>query len=215
MSETSRIARAASPIEAVIFDLGGVLIDWDPRYLYRQLIDDARFMEWFLQEVCSPEWNAAQDAGRTWVEAVAEAQGRHPEHAALIQAYADRWPEMVAGDIPGTVAILEELARQGIPLFALTNWSAETFPVARDRFAWLEHFRDILVSGEVRMKKPDPRIFRLLMDRIGLEPAAIVFIDDSPPNVAAAEALGLRAIRFTTSEALRRTPEIAGLLAPR
>jgi 2-haloacid dehalogenase len=201
------------PIAAVVFDLGGVLIDWDPRHLYRQLIADEGFMEWFLAEVCSPSWNAEQDAGRSWAEAVAEAKARHPTHAALIDAYAERWAEMIAGDIAGTVAVLEELAARGVPLYALTNWSAETFHVARDRFAWLGRFRDILVSGEVGMKKPDPRIFRLLAQRIGLEPAAVAFIDDQPDNVAASRALGFRGIRFTTPDALRCTTEVASLLA--
>ena len=201
------------PVTAVVFDLGGVLIDWDPRHLYRKLIADEGFMEWFLAEVCSPSWNAEQDAGRSWAEAVAEAKARHPEHGALIEAYAARWPEMVAGDIAGTVAVLEELAARRVPLYALTNWSAESFHVARDRFAWLGRFRDILVSGEVGMKKPDPRIFRLLAQRIDLEPEAVAFIDDQPDNVAAGRALGFRAIRFTTPEMLRRTTEVASLLA--
>jgi 2-haloacid dehalogenase len=205
---------AAAPAAAVVFDLGGVLIDWDPRHLYRRLIADEAFMEWFLAEVCSPDWNAAQDAGRSWADAVAEAKGRHPAHGTLIEAYAARWPEMLKGELAGTVAILEELAARDVPLFALTNWSAETFHVARARFAWLERFRHIVVSGEVRTMKPDPRIFRLLIERIGVEPAAVVFVDDVPRNVAAAAAAGLRAIRFTTPEALRGHPDIAALLAP-
>lgn len=208
------LANAARPsVRAVVFDLGGVLIDWNPRYLYRKLIADEAEMEWFLAEVCSPAWNAEQDAGRSWAEAVAEAKGRHPDRAALIEAYAERWPEMIAGDIPETVSVLEAVARRRVPLFALTNWSAETFHVARDRFAWLGHFQDILVSGEVGMKKPDPRIFRLLIERIGVEPGAAVFIDDQPDNVAAGRASGLQAVRFTTAETLRAAPELSPLLA--
>ncbi len=213
MSESSRALEDAPTIEAVVFDLGGVLIDWDPRHLYRKLIDDQALMEWFLEEVCSPAWNAEQDAGRSWNEGIDEAKARHPKHAELIEAYAARWPEMIGGDIAGSVALLEELAAIGVPLFALTNWSAETFPFARDRFGWLRLFQDILVSGEVRIKKPDPRIFHLLLQRIGVEPAAVVFIDDMPTNTAAAKALGLRAVRFTTPEALRASDEMQALLA--
>ncbi len=200
-------------IEAVVFDLGGVLIDWDPRYLYRKIVDDEAFIEWFLTEVCSPDWNAEQDAGRSWADAAAEAKARHPSQAELIDAYVERWPEMIAGDIVDTVDVLERVAATGIPLFALTNWSAETFHVARERFRWLRHFSDILVSGELGMKKPDPRIFRLLIERIGVEPAAVVFIDDALHNVETAGSLGLRAIRFTTAADLRRHPDLVPLFS--
>jgi 2-haloacid dehalogenase len=199
-------------IEAVVFDLGGVLIDWDPRHLYRKILADEAFMEWFLAEVCSPNWNAEQDRGRTWAEAVAEATARHPEHAELIAAYAERWPEMVKGDIPESVAVLEALWARGVPLFALTNWSAETFPHARARFAWLTRFSDILVSGELGVKKPEPAIFRLMIERIGVEPAAVVFIDDVVDNVESARAFGMRAVHFTSPAALRASPELAPLL---
>ena len=205
-------APAVSPPEAVVFDLGGVLIDWNPRHLYRKLVADETFMEWFLAEVCSPEWNAQQDAGRSWAEAVAEAKARHPEHGALIEAYAERWPEMIAGDIPETVALLEALAGRGVPLYALTNWSHETFHHARARFPWLGHFRDILVSGDVGIKKPDRRIFRLMLQRIGVEPAAVVFIDDVAGNVESARALGMQAHHFTSPAALRASPPLAALL---
>jgi len=205
-------APTSPPVQAVVFDLGGVLIDWNPRHLYRKLVADDDFIEWFLAEVCSPEWNAAQDAGRSWAEAVAEATARHPEHADLIAAYAARWPEMIAGDIPESVTMVEALAARGIALYALTNWSHETFHHARARFGWLEHFRDIVVSGEVGIKKPDPRIFRLMLERIGVEPAAVAFIDDVADNVESAEALGMRAVHFTSPAALWASPELARLL---
>jgi 2-haloacid dehalogenase len=206
-------APASSPPQAVVFDLGGVLIDWNPRHLFRKVLDDEAMMEWFLAEVCSPAWNAEQDAGRSWAEAVVEAKGRHPAQAALIEAYAARWPEMIKGDIPGSVAVLEALAAREVPLYALTNWSHETFHHARARFAWLEHFRDILVSGDVGIKKPDPRIFRLMLERIGVEPAAVVLIDDVVDNVERARALGMQAVHFTSPAALRATPQLAALLA--
>ena len=198
--------------EVVLFDLGGVLIDWNPRHLYRKLIADEAFLEWFLAEVCSPEWNAAQDAGRTWAAAVAEATARHPEHQALIEAYAARWPEMVAGDIEESVAVLTALAARGVPLFALTNWSAETFHHARNRFAWLRHFQDILVSGEVALKKPDPAIFRLMLDRIGAAPANVLFVDDSAANIAASQALGMQTLHFTSPAVLHSDARIRRLL---
>ena len=204
--------RLPPPPQAVLFDLGGVLIDWNPRHLYRKLVADDDFVEWFLAEVCSPDWNAAQDAGRSWAEAVAEATARHPRHAELIAAYAARWPEMIAGDVPESVDMVEALAARGVPLYALTNWSHETFHHARARFEWLEHFRDIVVSGEVGMKKPDPRIFSLMLQRIGVEPADVVFIDDVADNVASADALGMRTVHFTSPAALWASPDLAALL---
>lgn len=196
----------------VVFDLGGVLIDWDPRHLYRKLIADEATMEWFLREVCSPEWNAEQDAGRSWADAVAEATERYPAEAELIQAYIGRWSEMIAGDIPESVAVLRSLAERGVPLYALTNWSAETFPYARDRFAWLGLFRDIVVSGEVGLKKPDPAIFNLMADRIGVEPLRALFVDDSAANVATGHSLGFQALHFTSAAVLADDARVRALL---
>jgi 2-haloacid dehalogenase len=190
--------------KAVVFDLGGVLIDWDPRYLYRKLLADEAAVEEFLATVCTPEWNAELDRGRPFAEGVAELVERHPEHAAAIAAYHERWPEMLAGDLPGTVEVLAELRAAGVPLYALTNWSAETFAITRGRFEWLDWFDGLLVSGEERMTKPDPAFFRLLLDRFGLDPGATVFVDDSEANVAAARELGIDAVRFTGPDRLRR-----------
>jgi 2-haloacid dehalogenase len=200
--------------KAVVFDLGGVLIDWDPRHLYRKLLADEAAVEEFLATVCTPEWNAELDRGRPFAEGVVELVERHPEHAAAIAAYHERWPEMVAGDIPGTVEVLAELRAAGVPLYALTNWSAETFAITRGRFAFLEWFDGLLVSGEERVTKPDPAIFQLLLDRFGLDPTATVFVDDSEANVAAARRLGFDAIRFTGHEELRREL-VARRLLPR
>jgi 2-haloacid dehalogenase len=198
---------------AIVFDLGGVLIDWDPRHLYRQLFDgDEAAMERFLAEVCNSEWNVRQDAGRPFAEAVAELVQRHPEQRALIEAYHLRWPEMVAGPIDGSVEILAELRESGHELHALTNWSAETFALTRPRFAFLAWFESILVSAEVRLIKPDPRIFRLLLERIGREAKACIYIDDSPKNVAAADVLGFDAIHFQGAAALRAGLVRRGLL---
>ena len=200
------------PVKAVVFDLGGVLIDWDPRYLYRKLLDDEAAVEEFLATVCTPEWNAEQDRGRPFAEGVAELVERHPVHAVAITAYHERWPEMLGGAVDDTVEVLAELGAAGVPVYALTNWSAETFGVARERFEFLEWFDGVLVSGEERMIKPDPAIFRLLLDRFGLDPGATFYVDDSEPNVEAAGRLGFDAVRFTTPARLRRDLEARRLL---
>jgi 2-haloacid dehalogenase len=192
------------PVKAVVFDLGGVLIDWDPRYLYRKLLADEAAVEEFLATVCTPEWNDEQDRGRPFADGVAELVERHPAHAAAIAAYAERWSEMLAGDIPGTVELLAELRAAGTPLYALTNWSTETFVIARERFEFLSWFDGVVVSGEERLIKPDPAFFRLLLDRFGLAPEATFYVDDSEANVAAARGLGIDAVRFTNPGRLRR-----------
>ncbi len=199
----------------VVFDLGGVLIDWNPRYLYRKLFDEEAAMEEFLATVCTQDWNQTQDAGRPVAEAVAELQARHPDRASLISTYYERWTEMMGGAIEGTVAILGELKARGVPLYALTNWSAETFPHARDRFDFLGWFEATLVSGEVGLIKPDRRIFELLFQTHGFAAADAVFIDDSPANAAAASALGVHAIHFTNAQALRAELTVLGLLVDR
>jgi 2-haloacid dehalogenase len=197
---------------AVIFDLGGVLVDWDPRYLYRQLFDDADEMESFRAEVTAAEWNAHQDAGRPWAEAVELLVAEHPERRELIEAFHRRWPEMLAGEIPGTVDVLADLRAAGVRLIALSNWSAETFPVARERFDFLAWFEGIVISGDIGVNKLDRRIFDHLTDQFGIEPAATLFVDDSSANVDAATALGFGAIQFTDATALRRELVRHGLL---
>lgn len=199
-------------ITTAVFDLGGVLIDWDPRHLYRKLFEDAAEMEAFLAEVCNGEWNGRQDEGRPFAEAVAELSARHPQQRDMIAAYHDRWPEMLGGAIDDTVAILAELQSLGRPLYALTNWSAETFPHARERFDFLAWFDGLVVSGEEGVKKPDPEIFEILLRRHGLDPAGTVFIDDSAGNVAAAGALGFEAVHFTSAAELRSRLRHLGLL---
>jgi 2-haloacid dehalogenase len=199
--------------KAVVFDLGGVLIDWDPRYLYRKLLADEAAVEEFLATVCTPEWNAEQDRGRPFAEGVAELVERYPAHAAAITAYHERWPEMLGGDISGTVELLAELRAAGVPLYALTNWSAETFAIARERFQFLDWFDGVLVSGEERMIKPDPAIFQLMVERFGLDPGSTFYVDDSAANVEAAGRLGFDAVRFTSPGQLRRDLAARRLLA--
>jgi 2-haloacid dehalogenase len=190
-------------INTVIFDLGNVLIGWDPRRLYRQLIDDEERMEWFLREVCNSEWNEQQDAGRPWSEGTAMLRERFPEHAELIDAYHVRWKETLVGPIEGSVALLAELKARGVRVLALTNWSQETFPIARQLFPFLGWFEGIVVSGEERLVKPDPRIYRCLLERYGVDPATALYIDDSARNVEAAEALGMHGYWFRDPAGLR------------
>ena len=196
-----------------VFDLGGVLIDWNPRYLYRKLFDgDEAAMERFLAEICNNDWNVQQDAGRPFAEACALLVERHPAQKHLIEAYHARWIEMLAGPIHGTVEILRELRDRGTPLYALTNWSAETFPLARERYDFLHWFQATVVSGVEKLVKPDPRIYRLLLERHGIDPAASVYIDDNPANARVATDLGLHGIHFTGPDALRDDLERVGLL---
>lgn len=196
-----------------MFDLGGVLIDWNPRHLYRKLFDgNEAAMEQFLGTICTQEWNERQDAGRTFAEAVSELLPRHAEHLPLIEAYGQRFGEMIPGAIEGTVQILTDLKHAGVPLYALTNWSAETFPPQRRRFDFLSWFAGIVVSGEEGVIKPDPRIFRTLLQRYRISADQAVFIDDNPNNAAAAAALGLHGIHFKSPELLRRELETIGLL---
>jgi FMN phosphatase YigB (HAD superfamily) len=152
----------AKPISTVVFDVGNVLLDWNPRRLYRKIFGDADAMERFLAEVCTSEWNLELDRGLPFAEAVAERIARFPEHAAEIRAYDERWAEMSDGAIDGSVALLERLAERGAPLYALTNFSAEKFEEAYERFAFFERFEGIVVSGRVKLAKPDPEIYRLL-----------------------------------------------------
>jgi 2-haloacid dehalogenase len=200
-------------LNAVLFDLGGVLIDWNPRYLYAPLFGArSAEMEDFLARVCAPDWNHSMDAGRPFAEAVAERQQLFPEHAGLIALWKDGWEQMLRDAIHDTVAVLAELRERGHRLVALTNWSAETFPVARARFAFLQWFEDIVVSGEVRLAKPDPRIFQLAIERNHLDPARTLFIDDSQVNVEAARGAGLHAVHFRGAGPLREDLVRLGLL---
>jgi len=197
----------------VVFDFGGVLLNWNPRHLYRKLFaGDEAAMESFLANVCTPAWNERQDAGRSFADAVAELLPRHPDQSELIAAYGQRFDEMIAGPIEGTVEILAELKRSGVPRYGLTNFSAETFRPQHQRFGFLSWFDGIVVSGEEGVIKPDPKIFRILLERYRIAPEEAVFIDDSPTNAAAATALGIHGIHFRSPEALRSELVSLGLL---
>lgn len=197
----------------VVFDIGQVLIEWDPRHLYRDLFEGYEdLMEHFLETVCTPAWNLEQDRGRPWDAAVATLTADHPDCAELIRAYHERWEEMVPGPMPGTPEILLALKERGTPLYSITNFSAEKFALTRRRFDFLNLFDGIVVSGEEWLVKPDPAIFRLLLDRYGLEAADCVFIDDSAANVEAASRVGMVAHHFTGADRLRGELEGLGLL---
>lgn len=197
----------------IVFDIGNVLLHWDPRALFRKIFATEAEVEWFLTHVCPPSWNLEQDRGRSFADAVAEATARHPDHAEAIAAYHTRWPETLTHVIDGTVDILSELKAQDVPLYAITNWNGETFRWTRDRHGFLDHFRDIVVSGDERVIKPDPAIYRLLLDRNGLEASSCLFIDDSLKNVEGAKAAGMKAHHFTSPQSLRKHLEETGVLA--
>jgi 2-haloacid dehalogenase len=192
---------AAPRIDTVVFDIGHVLLDWDPRHLYRKVFADASEMEWFLREVCPYTWNLEQDRGRPWPDAEAEAIARYPTYAAQIRAYRARWGEMVPGDIAGTVQILRTLQRQAVPLYAITNFSADTFIEAQARFPYLSEFRGVIVSGRERLLKPHPAIYNRLAEAYDLDLRRCVFIDDSRPNCDAAQRVGMAAIHFSSPDA--------------
>lgn len=197
-------------IDTLVFDLGGVLIDWNPDYLYNKLIPDEKERRWFLENICTPDWNEHQDAGRSLREGTEWLVKRFPEHAAAIRAYYDRWTEMLGGPIHETVDIFRELKTLGrLRLYALTNWSAETFPVALEMYEFLHWFDGRLVSGEEKIRKPFPEIYRLLIDRFGIDPPKAIYVDDNIRNVLPARELGFIGIHFRTPELFRE--ELKGL----
>ncbi len=198
---------------AVVFDIGGVLLDWDPRHLFREVIADEDTREWFLREVCSPAWNLRQDEGRSWADAAAEAIGRHPEHESWIRTYDERWIETIGGVDAEVVAVVRELRRNGVPVYALTNYSAEKWVLTREHIDVLDEFDGVVVSGEERVAKPDERIYRILLERHGLDPARTFFTDDVAANVDAARAVGIDAVRFTGVTELRAHLAKRGLIA--
>jgi 2-haloacid dehalogenase len=199
--------------EAVLFDLGKVLLDWDPRYFYaRYFPADEAGLEDFVRRVVAPEWILEMDAGKPAAQAIEERSRKFPRHAALIALWPHGWPTMLRGEIAASVALLGELRGRGHRLFALTNFSTETFAIARRRHEFLAWFDDIVVSGEHGIVKPDPRIYRLAIERCRLDAARTVFVDDSPANVAAGQAAGLHALHFSTPERLRAELVVLGLL---
>jgi 2-haloacid dehalogenase len=199
---------------AIVFDFGGVLFDWDPRYLYRQYFPgNEQAMENFLGEIQFDEWNRQQDVGRPFSEAVIELSQQFPQYAGLIKVFDTRWEETLAGVFPQSVAILEYLYQAGYPLYALSNWSVEKFRIVRPRYDFLNWFETIVISGEARLAKPDPEIFRYFLNTTQREPGECLFIDDAAVNIAVARELGFQTLRFQTPEILALDLKTAGILA--
>lgn len=213
MTPAPAAAQQGPARSVVVFDLGGVLLDWNPRNLYRKLFPgDEAAMERFLADVCNGEWNAQQDAGRPFAEAIAALMPRHAAQRHLIEAWRDRFSEMIPGPLDDTVAIAAELRARGVPLYALTNWSHETFPAQAQRFECMAWFDGIVVSGAERVMKPDRRIFETLLARYAIDPRRAVFVDDNPVNAQAATALGMHGIHFQSAAGLRRELAALGLI---
>ena len=195
---------ASNRIESIVFDLGNVLIPWNPRNLYKKLFPgDAAGMERFLATICTQEWNDTLDSDVTYAQGTAQLTAKFPGQQALIEAYDRRWEEMLGEPIAENVALLSFLHRQGWPVYALSNWSQEKFPIALSRFAFLSLFRGMVISGEVGLRKPDPAIFRLLLERYSLEPASTLFIDDTSKHCETARSLGIQVIQYLNPGQLR------------
>jgi len=207
---------STTAIRAVVFDFGGVLFDWSPLHVYQHLIaDDAKRLH-FLTEVCSSEWNVQQDAGRSLADGTESLVRKYPEHESLIRAFYDRWKEMLRGPLDDGVALLRELHRKQVPLFGLTNWSAETFPYARENYDFLNVFQDIVVSGDEKCIKPHVEIYEIALARYGrhladLKPGELMFIDDVKKNIEAAQALGWHGIHHIDAASTRAQLKVLGL----
>ncbi len=201
------------PIQVIVFDFGGVLLDWNPRNLYRRYFDDPRRMEEFLAEIHFSEWNHEQDKGRPFAVGVAELSRRFPQHAQLIRLYHERWEDSVSGLIPGSVEIVRRLKAAGRRLYGLSNWSAETFPIAQRKYGQVFDLLDgYVISGQVGLAKPDPAIFRYLAEKVRCQPGECLFIDDHQPNIDAARGVGYQAILFRSAEQLGDELRMMGLM---
>jgi 2-haloacid dehalogenase len=189
-------------ITTIVFDIGNVLIEWNPRHLYRKIFSDPERMEWFLRHVCSDEWNLEQDRGRSFAEAVEERIARFPELAAEIRAYDERWEGMLNGAIEGSLRVLRQLQTKGWPIFAITNFSREKYAVACQRFPFLTEFEGTIVSAHERLVKPSAEIFQCFLRRYDRQASECLFIDDSSANIAAARSLGFHTAHFTSADKL-------------
>ena len=181
---------------AIIFDFGGVLLNWDPHNLYRNFFKNAQEIDGFLSEINFPEWNFQQDKGRPFKEGIEQLSAQFPHYSHLISAYGEHWEESIVGPIDGTVSILERLKKAGYSVYGLSNWSAETFPIAYKKYDFFKLLDGIVISGEVKVAKPNPVIFEIMFKRIGRPPSECVLIDDSVPNILAAQKLGVITILF-------------------
>ena len=198
--------------KAIIFDFGGVLLEWDPHALYRRYFNQTHEIDRFLDEINFSAWNAQQDKGRPFAQAIAELSAQFPQHAHLISAYFEHYEDSVIGPLPGMPELLHRLKRAGYPLYGLSNWSAETFLMIRMKYSFFELFDDIILSGEVKLLKPDPAIFRLTLNRIKHKPDECLLIDDSPANIASAQDLGIATVHFRSSQQLEQELRLLNLL---
>jgi 2-haloacid dehalogenase len=189
---------------SVIFDVGRVLFDWDLRHLFAKLIDDRDELEWFLTNVVTPEWHFQHDAGRPLADMLPELKADFPDHAPLIDAYAARFNETIPGPVSGSLELVERLDAAGVPLFAITNFGHEFWEGFRPTQPVFDRFQGIIVSGTEKMMKPDPAIYRLALDRFGIDPAGALFIDDVAANIAGAESLGIAGHLFDGAAMLER-----------
>ena len=205
--------KTTSPKKTIIFDLGGVLIDWNPAYVYLDVFDgDQKKMQWFFDEICTMDWNENQDAGYPLAQATADLVKQFPEQENLIRMYYGRWEEMLGDSISGTVAILKKLIdNPNYNVVALTNWSAETFPIALKKFDFLHWFEGIVVSGTEQTRKPFSDIYQTTLDRFKIDPKTAIFIDDNLRNIRGAEALGINGIPFTNPKQLANSLEFYGI----
>ena len=201
-----------TPINTVIFDLGNVLIDWDPRYLYRKLFNTDDEVEWFLENICDQDWNLKHDSGQLFSQGILEKSKNFPQYIELIKAWYQRWEEMLGGPIDESVKILSELKEKRVFLYILSNWSAETYPIAEERFDFLSWFDGKIISGEEGIVKPDVEIYKLLVKRYSLTPQQTVFIDDKFENIKAAELIGIHGIHFQNGSKLRKDLQMLKLI---
>jgi 2-haloacid dehalogenase len=200
-------------VNTVVFDLGGVLVDWDPRYLLRKVMPGREAeMETILADVLNHDWNLARDHGDSWPDAMAELALMYPQWADVLRDYDERWAETLAGSHEDSVAVLRELHEHRVPIYALSNWSAEKFPHAEELYEWLDWFDGVVVSGRVKLAKPDPAIFRYLFETYRLEPRDVLFVDDYEPNIVAARELGMATHHFRDAARLRADLVTHGLL---
>ncbi len=190
-------------IKNIIFDFGGVLVDWNPRYVFRSYFKTEEEMEYFLGNICTNEWNANQDCGHLMADATRERVAEFPEYKEPIEMFYANWGTMLHSDIPATVEFLKQVKEAGYGIYGLTNWSHETIHVAYERYPFFSLFDGIVVSGFEKLLKPDPRIYRTLLERYGLKAEECIFLDDNQANVDAANALGIKAFRFTTIDEVR------------
>lgn len=196
----------------IVFDFGGVLVDWNPHHLYDKYFGSREKAEWFLNNICLYSWNLQMDGGKPFAEGVAELQAEHPEWSEAIAIYHTRWIEMMNGEIEGMASVIRRLKMAGYGVYGLTNWSAETFPMVRDTYPVFQEFDGIVVSGEEHLLKPDAAMYKCLLERYALQAEESLFVDDNADNVAGARNVGMKAIQFTSAEELERElKEVYGL----